>query len=153
MYFAQLLLSVLKRELIPVATLLNYLLRGKHAPWKLFSKCFCSSCRSEKDVQALFRCFQHCYCDWNNDIMHHVTEYCNVIGAHCTVRRDKACIRSLPDPSLSCKSGSGLRDYLTPPWSSFLYHKGSKIISNLGQTSSLILIKRAIWQFMIYIYM
>ena len=37
--------------------------------------------------------------------MYHVTKYCNVIGAHCTVRRDKACIRSSPDPSLSCGSG------------------------------------------------
>ena len=44
--------------------------------------------------------------------MHHVTEYCNVIGTHCAVRRDKACIRSSPDPSLSCGSGSGLRDYV-----------------------------------------
>ena len=29
-------------------------------------------------------------------------------------RWDKACIRSSPDPSLSCGSGSGLRDYLSP---------------------------------------
>ena len=29
-------------------------------------------------------------------------------------RWDKACIRSSPDPSLSCGSGSGLRDYLLP---------------------------------------
>ena len=29
-------------------------------------------------------------------------------------RWDKACIRSSPDPSLSCGSGSGLRDYLVP---------------------------------------
>ena len=29
-------------------------------------------------------------------------------------RWDKACIRSSPDPSLSCGSGSGLRDYGTP---------------------------------------
>ena len=44
--------------------------------------------------------------------MHHVTEYCNVIGAHCTVRRDRACIHSSPDPSLSCGSGLGLRHYI-----------------------------------------
>ena len=38
--------------------------------------------------------------------MCHVTKYCNTIEPHCTVRRDKVCIRSSPDPSLSCGSGS-----------------------------------------------
>ena len=42
--------------------------------------------------------------------MHHVTKYCNVIGAHCTVRRDKVCIRCSPYPSPSCGSESGPRD-------------------------------------------
>ena len=79
---------------------LNYLLQGKYAPWKLFSKCFYSSCSSGKDVLALLRRFQDCYCCWNDDVMYHVTKYCNVIGAHCTVRRDKACICSSPHPSL-----------------------------------------------------
>ena len=32
--------------------------------------------------------------------MRHVTKYCNVMVPHCTVRRDTACIRSSPDPSL-----------------------------------------------------
>ena len=69
-----------------------------------------------EDVLGLFHCFQDCYCYSNNDIMYHVTKYCNVIGLHCTVRRDMACIHSLPDASLSCRSGSGLRDQCVP-WS------------------------------------
>ena len=98
------------RNQISNNALLNYLLQSKHAPWKLFSKCFHGCCSSGKDV-ALFRCFQDCYCYSNNDVMCHVTKYCNMIGPHCTVRRDKACIRSSPDPSLSCGSWSALRDY------------------------------------------
>ena len=98
------------RNQISNNALLNYLLQSKHAPWKLFSKCFYGCCSSGKDVLALFRCFQDCYYYSNNDVMCHVTKYCNMIGPHCTVRRDKACIRSSPDPSLSCGSGSGLRD-------------------------------------------
>ena len=37
--------------------------------------------------------------------MHHVTKYCNVIVPHCTVRRDIACIRISPDPSLFAEVG------------------------------------------------
>ena len=48
---------------------------------------------------TLFRCFQDCYCYSNSDIMHHVTKYCNMIGPHCTVWQDMACIHSSPDPS------------------------------------------------------
>ena len=98
------------RNQISNNALLNYLLQSKHAPWKLFSKCFYGCCSSGKDVLALFRCFQDCYYYSNNDVMCHVTKYCNMIGPHCTLRRDKACIRSSPDPSLFCGSGSGLRD-------------------------------------------
>ena len=99
------------RNQISNNALLNYLLQSKHAPWKLFLKCFYGCYSNGKDVLALFHCFQDCYCYSNNDVMCHVTKYCNTIGPHCTVRRDKACIRSSPDPSLSCGSGSGLRDY------------------------------------------
>ena len=106
------------RNQISNNALLNYLLQSKHAPWKLFSKCFYGCCSSGKDVLALFRCFQDCYYYSNNDGMCHVTKYCNTIGPHCTVRRDKACIRSSPDPSLSCGSGSGLRDY-SRTWCNF----------------------------------
>ena len=42
--------------------------------------------------------------------MYHVTDYCNVIGLHCTVRRDKACIHIRPFPfaevGLACESNS-----------------------------------------------
>ena len=79
------------RNQISNNALLNYLLQSKHAPWKLFSKYFYGCCSSGKDVLALFRCFQDCYYYSNNDVMCHVTKYCNLIGPHCTVRRDKAC--------------------------------------------------------------
>ena len=39
-----------------------------------------------------------------------MSAYTSLVPVHCTVRRDKACVRSSPDPSLSCRSGSGLRD-------------------------------------------
>ena len=82
---------------------LNYLLRSKHAPWKLFLECFQSFWSSGKDVLAFLCCFQDCYCYSNNDVMYQLLKYCNMIGLHCTVRRDKACIRSSLDPSLSQK--------------------------------------------------
>ena len=85
------------RNQISNNALLNYLLQSKHAPWKLSSKCFYGCCSSGKDVLVLFRCFQDCYCYSNNDVMCHVTKYCNTIGPHCTVWRDKACIHSSPD--------------------------------------------------------
>ena len=40
--------------------------------------------------------------------MRHVTKYCNVIVPHCTVRRDTACIRSSPYPSLLLRKWVGL---------------------------------------------
>ena len=39
-----------------------------------------------------------------------MSAYTSLVPAHCAVRRDRACVRSSPDPSLSCRSGSGLRD-------------------------------------------
>ena len=78
--------------------LLNYLLRSKHAPREVKSKCFYSFCSSGKDALALFRRFQDSYCYSNSDIIRHVTKYCNLIVPHCTVRRDTACIRCSPDP-------------------------------------------------------
>ena len=99
------------RNQISNNALLNYLLQGKHAPWKLFSKCFYSSCSSGKYVLALFRCFQDCYCllkQWC--IMWQNTATWLGRTLQC---RDKACIRSSPDPSLSCGTGSGLRDYIS----------------------------------------
>ena len=53
--------------------------------------------------------------------MYHVTKYCNMIGPHCTVWQNKACMCSSPDPSLSCGSGSGLRDYAWV-WLSVVMH-------------------------------
>ena len=50
------------------------------------------------DILALCRCLQDRYCYSNSDVMCHVTRYCNVIGQHCTVWRDMACIRSSPVP-------------------------------------------------------
>ena len=58
------------RNQISNNTLLNYLLQSKHAPWKLFSKCFYGCCSSGKDVLALIRCFQDCYC--------YSKQWCNV---------------------------------------------------------------------------
>ena len=40
--------------------------------------------------------------------MCHMTKYCNMIGPHCTVRRDTACIYSSPDPSLLLQKWVGL---------------------------------------------
>ena len=40
--------------------------------------------------------------------VHHVTKYCNVIGPHCTVWQDMACIRSSPDPFLLFLAEVGL---------------------------------------------
>ena len=81
-----------------------------------YTLCFYSSCSSRKDVLALFCCFQDCYCYSNSDVIRHVTKYCSVIGPHCTVRRDTACICSSPDPSLFCGSELGLRDYDFVRW-------------------------------------
>ena len=85
--------------------LLNYLLRRKHAPWEVIAEVFYSSYSSSKDVLALFRHFQDRYCYSNSDVMCHMTKYCNVIGLHCTVRQDMACIHSSPDPSLLAEVG------------------------------------------------
>ena len=44
--------------------------------------------------------------------MHHVTKYCNMIGVHCTVCQDKACIHSsqtlpsLAEVGLACETRS-----------------------------------------------
>ena len=75
------------------------------------SLCAFTALSSRKDVPALWRHFQNRYCYSNSDVMCHVTRYCNMIGLHHTVRRETACIRSSPDPSFFCGSGSALRDY------------------------------------------
>ena len=91
--------------------LLKYLLWSKCASWGVQSKCFYSSCSSRKDALALFRHFQDSYCCLNSDVTRHVTEYCNVIGPHCTVQRDTVCICSSPDPSPFYGSESSSRGY------------------------------------------
>ena len=60
---------------------------------------------SGKDVLALLAAFKTAT---NIDEVHHVTKYCNVIGPHCTVWQDMACIRSSPDPFLLFLAKVGL---------------------------------------------
>ena len=57
--------------------------------------------------------FQDCCCYSNSDVMYCVTKYCNVVGLHCTVRRDTACKHCSPDPSLSCRVDLACKTKLT----------------------------------------
>ena len=41
----------------------------------------------------------------NSDVVHHVTEYCNVIGLHCTVWWDTACTKCPTPPFLFGRVG------------------------------------------------
>ena len=62
---------------------------------------------------------ERAYSATGNSRVHYLK--CGYIIELFAFRWDKACIRSSPDPSLSCGSGSGLRDSVFP----MLLHMGS----------------------------
>ena len=98
-------------QMTPLTFSLEYICCEGRTLSERSSLCAFTALSSRKDVPALWRHFQNRYCYSNSDALCHVTRYCNMIGLHHTVRRETACIRSSPDPSFFCGSGSALRDY------------------------------------------
>ena len=90
------------RNQISKIALLNYMLQSNHSPWEPYSQSvFHSSCSSGKDILGLLSALKQ----WCNALC---DKTLNMIGPHCIVQWNTACMPSSTDPGSvgTCSTGN-----------------------------------------------